>query len=563
MADHTCPECGHIFSAPDWLGSSPKCPQCTGGASAATPAKTPKPLTTVNNPATEVFKRPSAQPQPTVSGEADRPAPGAAVAIEDNSGVKRLMARFSNDARLRSLTAGLLGGFLGWVVAEMLVGSPTTFESTVFVGVVVGVGIATLLGVAEGAAIGSLALARRGLAIGACMGAVGGLIGAGIGQATYRATSPPGTVTRSSGSGSFFSPEVARRIAREGGEAGEIEIALIWQNHNDLDLHVVDPSGVEIFYGNRQSPSGGWLDIDQNAGCSVRVNKPIEHVRWKQANAPDGRYSVYVKHYANCGPSDPTSFQVEIKNGQHVEQFEGRITFGADLGNKQLINTFTHSDVSLPVRENAAEQGSGIAVFAGVLFGWICFGAAVGCAQGFARKSILTLRNAAIGGAVGGAIGGLLLLIVSGIQLGGAGGGSHTIWLGRMLGFVIVGGSIGLFIVVVERALSATLVVRNGQYEGREIFLDKKEMRIGRNDALEVYLGGDPSIVSHHATIRYEGGAHIISSDGGAIQLGASTPTSCRLKDGDLITLGSTQLEYKCKKAMPSPEERKNVANNR
>src|SRR5205814_1776768 len=64
---------------------------------------------------------------------------------------------------------------------------------------------------------------------------------------------------------------------------GHLVIALSWDNQADLDLHVVDPRGVEIYKGNINSyeppppgatpepPNtphpGGILDFDSNASC--------------------------------------------------------------------------------------------------------------------------------------------------------------------------------------------------------------------------------------------------------------------------------------------------------
>ena len=57
-----------------------------------------------------------------------------------------------------------------------------------------------------------------------------------------------------------FPAEVARRLQREHAEAGDIEVALSWNNHNDLDLHCVEPDGGEIQFSHKGSKSGGKLD---------------------------------------------------------------------------------------------------------------------------------------------------------------------------------------------------------------------------------------------------------------------------------------------------------------
>jgi hypothetical protein len=456
-----------------------------------------------------------------------------------------------NDARVRSALAGGIGGFAGWFVAEVLLGRPAALWQTVLFGLLCGVGIAGVLGAAEGIVIGSRSLLQRGLAIGAALGALGGIIGATFGEVTYWvATGSEEGSQPDSFIAPNFSPEVQRRLDEAGAEAGEIEIALLWRNTNDLDLHVVDPFGVEIYYRDKQSGSGGWLDVDRNAGCMNTTREPVEHVRWAQGAVPDGEYVVYVNHYAHCGSADPTAYIVEIKNGNQFERFEGSITHEEP---KKEIHRFAR-DSTAPAPAPAG--GPGIFDILAVVIGWAIFGALVGCAEGVTRQSMIGLRNAVIGGTIGGAVGGLALVVV--LALAGAPStgeeeiARHSGWFARMLGLVILGACIGLWIVLIERALSAVLSVRSGRYEGREIYLDKEEVRFGRNETLEVFLGGDPKIAAHHATIRREGGAHTVLAAEGTVLVNGAAVTKHQLVNGDTVVLGDTRLIYKHKAAAPS-----------
>ena len=80
--------------------------------------------------------------------------------------------------------------------------------------------------------------------------------------------------------------------------SGEIQISLIWDNLNDLDLHVFAPSGEKIDVNNRQSECGGILDLDAN--ISPDNKKPLENVIWSDEltskSAPHGTYRVMVHH---------------------------------------------------------------------------------------------------------------------------------------------------------------------------------------------------------------------------------------------------------------------------
>lgn len=79
---------------------------------------------------------------------------------------------------------------------------------------------------------------------------------------------------------------------------GDVTVTLQWDTAHDLDLHVIDPSGDELKYDQKTSPSGGELDIDAHAGCSAGVG--VENVFWPTGGAPDGVYQVFVNNYSAC-----------------------------------------------------------------------------------------------------------------------------------------------------------------------------------------------------------------------------------------------------------------------
>jgi hypothetical protein len=110
--------------------------------------------------------------------------------------------------------------------------------------------------------------------------------------APFSAPAPPATVS---------SDEIDRRLERSAVTQGKfVNISLAWTDRADLDLLVIEPSGVKISTyddGVRQSPSGGSLDIDANvceamSGCPYR-DEPIENISWNQ-KPPSGRYEVRV-----------------------------------------------------------------------------------------------------------------------------------------------------------------------------------------------------------------------------------------------------------------------------
>jgi len=83
---------------------------------------------------------------------------------------------------------------------------------------------------------------------------------------------------------------------------GDIQATLRWSGAADLDLHVIDPSGEEIYFAHSTSASGGQLDHDANAGCNGPEDddNPVENIYWPTAGAPAGTYTVWVKVFDTC-----------------------------------------------------------------------------------------------------------------------------------------------------------------------------------------------------------------------------------------------------------------------
>ncbi|MFN3193670.1 MAG: hypothetical protein ACE361_24365 [Aureliella sp.] len=87
------------------------------------------------------------------------------------------------------------------------------------------------------------------------------------------------------------SRSIQQKVANAGGMQGEVQFALAWKNINDLDIHVITPSGERISHLYKQSRFGGVLDVDMNVRGESK--EPVENVRWLR-NAPLGRYTVLV-----------------------------------------------------------------------------------------------------------------------------------------------------------------------------------------------------------------------------------------------------------------------------
>jgi len=123
------------------------------------------------------------------------------------------------------------------------------------------------------------------------------------------------------------SSAMERRLNEAGAKGGDIQISLFWKNHNDLDLHCVDPQGEEIWYSNRKSTrTRGELDVDQNAHPPYN-DAPVENIYWPAGGAPPGLYRVTVVHYALHGGTDPTQFTVRLVIQGQTNFFSSAITY--------------------------------------------------------------------------------------------------------------------------------------------------------------------------------------------------------------------------------------------
>jgi hypothetical protein len=120
---------------------------------------------------------------------------------------------------------------------------------------------------------------------------------------------------------------------------GDVQVTLLWADGNDLDLHVIDPSGNEIYFSHPKSPAGGTLDHDDTAGCSS-TGTHVENVFWPAGGAPPGRYQVFVKNYSSCGAPSRYSLKARAKGGIAISS---SATVGAHEGDQTAVSQFSFS----------------------------------------------------------------------------------------------------------------------------------------------------------------------------------------------------------------------------
>jgi uncharacterized protein YfaP (DUF2135 family) len=109
---------------------------------------------------------------------------------------------------------------------------------------------------------------------------------------------------------------------------GDVQATLRWTGDADLDLHVIDPEGFEIYFEAPISSSGGTLDVDMVPGCGDTGASNVENVFWPEGGSIPGEYQAFVVHYdGSCGA--PGTFQLELKiDGEVVASDTGTLSVG-------------------------------------------------------------------------------------------------------------------------------------------------------------------------------------------------------------------------------------------
>lgn len=124
----------------------------------------------------------------------------------------------------------------------------------------------------------------------------------------------------------LFEPEVQRRLDAAGASAsGDIKLALSWGTTDDLDIHCIEPGGAHIFFGKPRAPSGGELDVDQNASRPLRTD-PVEHIFWPVGKAPQGRYQVLVHRFKDNSGAAEIPYRVFLAVGELRREVQGVVT---------------------------------------------------------------------------------------------------------------------------------------------------------------------------------------------------------------------------------------------
>jgi hypothetical protein len=125
-------------------------------------------------------------------------------------------------------------------------------------------------------------------------------------------------------------------------QVGDPQFTLLWDSVADIDLHVIEPGGKEIYWNDRKGNQGGELDVDNTDGYGP------ENIYWMTQKpdgskalgpGPPGEYRWYVKYYGgNRGVPVGTRWKVRIKHEGRAEIFQGKLTVP---GSQTKIYTLT------------------------------------------------------------------------------------------------------------------------------------------------------------------------------------------------------------------------------
>jgi hypothetical protein len=155
---------------------------------------------------------------------------------------------------------------------------------------------------------------------------------------------PPGTASvfarAVGGDGTLGPASTLQYTVTTGDPTGALVVSLSWDTEADLDLHVVQPDGIEIWSKNINAyvppPLGetpppanvilgyGILDIDSNADCVIDGRRR-ENAVWRDP-PPSGRYLVRVDAYSLCAQTAARWTVRAILAGVEVARASGTST---------------------------------------------------------------------------------------------------------------------------------------------------------------------------------------------------------------------------------------------
>lgn len=171
--------------------------------------------------------------------------------------------------------------------------------------------------------------------------------------------------------------------------------------------------------------------------------------------------------------------------------------------------------------------------------GWAIAGGLGGAAVGAGFRSLVRVRNCALGGLAGGFVGGLAFNTVGRIVDSGFGS--------RLVGITLIGTLMGLAVGLIDK-VTVTSFIEQTMREGAPIrfSLFDQSTILGCASNVGITVKGDPGISEHHLRLTKQGKSLSFQCVGNAspVMVNGQQAVNGVLNNGDVFVVGNTQLRY-------------------
>ncbi len=131
------------------------------------------------------------------------------------------------------------------------------------------------------------------------------------------------------------------------GTRGFFTVTMTWDGPGDVDLHVVEPNGTQVYYG-RKSGQSGFLDVDN----TVQLGPEHYYASCTAANIQEGTYRVGINNYSRATGRTAT---IQLQTGRRIYN-AFRLSVGPERGS-------SGNSSPIPVfAVNVARDGNGALV---------------------------------------------------------------------------------------------------------------------------------------------------------------------------------------------------------
>lgn len=125
------------------------------------------------------------------------------------------------------------------------------------------------------------------------------------------------------------------------GGSGLIRGQILWMTDADIDLHMIAPTGGEVYFGNKTLSLGGsataQLDHDNLGGTiDVAPDRRIENIVVTGSPIPTGSYNFFARSFSGGSSGLPTNVQIRVTGDNNATSLTDTVT----LSNGQDSNYY-------------------------------------------------------------------------------------------------------------------------------------------------------------------------------------------------------------------------------